>query len=369
MKKLVLTAGSRESTYLLAPLFDALEKSGHYSPSAVFVAGKGAEPVNPELTSCFGIGNSCRVVERPEGSSVVQFAETMKEMEKIFVSDRPALVLACGSDDAALAAALAGSRLGLPVAAVDAGLRSYERSDAGEVNRMLIDAIAELHFVSEHSGEYNLINEGISDEKVFFAGSLLIDSLAALMQRSRQQGTANARTLQPKKYAMVLLDPSGRSTGKDHAGMMSGLLKDMSAIITVLLPLEAGHRELLRAQGVYESLAGIEELMMIDRPGPGELLTLLRDSVLLFTDIEELQAESTVMSVPCLTMMDTSSRPSTIEIGTNVLVGRDAEDILDRIGEILHSAAHGHHASRSKIPEKWDGAAASRIVAVLDRVL
>ena len=96
---------------------------------------------------------------------------------------------------------------------------------------------------------------------------------------------------------------------------------------------------------------------------------LLRDSLMLLTDSEELQSEATVMNVPCLTMMESASRPVTIEIGTNVLVGLDEEDILSRVNDILHPGKHKHESTRSKIPEKWDGAAAPRIVAVLDRIL
>lgn len=365
MKKLVLAGGGTEGLLQLAPLYAALKKSASCDPVALLPAEKDGDAVSRELAGCFGIDGSCRTIEPPDGTPVERLASLLTWMEKVIASEKPVLVIVCGNDDTALAAALAASRLSLPVASVDAGLRNYERTDAHEVNRVLIDALAGLHFVSEHSGAYNLINEGVPDEKVFFAGSLLIDSLAGLMQLAGRTNAAARHGLEPKQYAMVVLGPSGQSLHPEHTETIHRLLTSLSGKITVLMPLAGEQRTLPGVPGIDRQ----EALKTIDRPGPGELLTLLRDSALLLTDIEELQAESTVMDVPCLTMMDRTFRPSTVEIGSNILVGYDEEEILDRIEDILRPDPHGHRTGRSKIPEKWDGAAASRIVAVLDRVL
>jgi UDP-N-acetylglucosamine 2-epimerase (non-hydrolysing) len=365
VKKLVLAGGGREAALLIAPLFDALKKNGSYDPVIALSASAGRDAVDRELALCFGLEDSCRTVELPAGTPLEGLAAAMTGMEKVLAAEQPALVIACGSDDAALGAALAASRIALPLAVVDSGLRNYERTDSREINRVLIDSIADLHFVSEHSGEYNLINEGVPDEKVFFAGNLLIDSLAGLMQQSGYRNAAGVHGLRPKEYALVLPDPSGLLMDTAHAAMTGELLKAISEKITLLLPLDA-------VQGTtFEALAHDrpETMKVIDMPGPGDLLALLRDSAFLVTDIEELQAESTVMDVPCLTMMERTFRPSTIEIGTNVLVGDDADEMLARIDQILHPDSRSHRQVRSKIPEKWDGAAASRIVAVLDAVL
>jgi UDP-N-acetylglucosamine 2-epimerase len=142
--------------------------------------------------------------------------------------------------------------------------------------------------------------------------------------------------------------------------MMLRLLKEISSKTTVLIP---------RVNGLDAAFSDIENVKIIESLSHAGLLMLLRDSVMLLTDTEELQPEATVMNVPCLTMMESASRPVTIEIGTNVLVGLDEEDIISRVHDILQPGKHKHESSRSKIPEKWDGAAASRIVAVLDRIL
>jgi len=369
VKKLLLAAGGKPGTLLLAPLYKALKKKRAYQTVVLLAAPRGAEPISRELAASFGIDEASHTITLPDGTPVEQLAVAMTGMEKIMLSEKPDLVLVCGSDNAAFGAAIAAAKLGLPIAAVDAGLRSYERSDAEEVNRVVIDAMADFHFVSEHSGEYNLINEGVSDEKVFFAGNLLIDSLVGLMEEANNSDIPPVPDAKPKKYALLLLNPAGRFSSKEPLEMMLRLLKEISGKITVVIPLVAGLEELLQQHGLGEAFCEMEGVKMIEPPQHATLLKLLRDSLLLLTDIEEMQSEATVMNVPCLTIMETSSRPATIEIGTNALVSLDEEDIKSRIHDILHPGTHQHITSRSKIPEKWDGAAAGRIVAVLDRVV
>ncbi len=369
MKKLLLTAGSRTGTLLLAPLYDALNKNAAYKPVVILAAQEGAEPINADLARSFNIGEADHTIRFPKGTSVEQLASVMTGMEKIMLDEQPDLVLVCGCDNAAFGAAITSAKLGLPVAAIDAGLRSYERSDAEEVNRVVIDAMADLHFVSEHSGEYNLINEGVADEKVFFTGNLIIDSLVALMEQANRSEVSGLAEVKPKKYVLVLLNPTGQFSNKEPLDMMQRLFKEISDKITIVMPHAAELDALMQQHGIGESFSEIEGVTIIEPPTHTSLLKLLRDAMLLLTDIEEMQSEATVMNVPCLTIMESSSRPATIEIGTNVLVGLDEEDIKSRIHDILHPGSHQHITSRSKIPEKWDGAAAGRIVAVLDRVL
>ncbi|MEI7933585.1 MAG: UDP-N-acetylglucosamine 2-epimerase [Chlorobiaceae bacterium] len=359
MKKLLLTAGGKPATLLLAPLYDALKKNGNYKPIVMLAAPEGVEPVSEDLAARFGLGEVSHTITLPKGTPAEQLASVMTGAEKIMMSEQPDLVLVCGCDNAALGAAIIAAKLGLSVAAVDAGLRSYERSDADEVNRVVIDAMADFHFVSEHSGEYNLINEGIADEKVFFAGNLIVDSLVGLMEQANDRVVSVVPDIKPKKYALLLLNPAGRFSGKEELEMMRRLLAEISSGITVVMP----------QHGMSDAFREIEGVKIIEIPAHTSLLKLLRDSMLLLTDIEEMQSEATVMNVPCLTIMESSFRPATIEIGTNVLVGLDEDDIKSRIHDILHPGSHQHITSRSKIPEKWDGAAAGRIVAVLDRVL
>jgi len=344
VKHILLAAGGPQGMLQLAPLYAELARSGAFRLTLLSSARPDAE-----TAACFGLGEACRVVG---GGSL---SSALPAMTEAMAEAAPDLVLVFGADAPALAAALAASELGVPVVSGDAGLRSYDAGEAEERRRMLIDTVAGLHLVSEHSGEYNLINEGMDEESMLFAGSLRIDALRAFMEQGGAASPAAAHGLKAKGYALVIPDEEGASREAMHSVLSS--LGGESELL-VLLPSGSSLRSL------FEGVAGVR---LADLPAYGELLTLLRDASVLLQGGDELEAEATVMSVPCLTMRERTVRPSTLEIGTNVLVGLDAEEASRRMLEFLQSKPGDAH--RSKIPEKWDGAAASRISAWLEERL
>ncbi|TCD48105.1 UDP-N-acetylglucosamine 2-epimerase [Chlorobium sp. N1] len=347
MKHILLAAGGPQGMLLLGPLYAALKESGSFTLSAAV-----SEPPQPGFSESFGLsGPDFRVFDC--GSPAV-LSRSISAMDEALAVFRPDLVIVCGSDVPALAAALAAGEIGLPVVSAEAGLRSYDRLEADEMHRMLIDTVALLHVVSEHSGEYNLINEGVAEEDVLFAGNLRIDALRAFMERGGAVSPAAAFGLTPKQYALVLPEAGGDELSDEAFFRVLSSLGDASDAL-VLLP--AGSA--LRAR-----LEGMGRVRLADLPAYGELLALLRDASMLLQAGATFEAEATVMNVPCLTMQERTARPSTLEIGTNVLVGLDAEETASRMLEILQSKRE--ESRRSKIPEKWDGAAASRISAWLE---
>ncbi|MBN1278554.1 MAG: UDP-N-acetylglucosamine 2-epimerase [Chlorobium sp.] len=367
MKTILLIAGGRQGTLLLAPLYQELTTRGGYRPVPVIADTEGDCRQADGIVAFFGIGSDLQTVALPEGTVAQETAMAMTELETIIASHAPDLVMICGCDSASMAAAVTAAKLGIPVAAVDAGLRSYDRREYAEINRMIIDTVADFHFVSERSGEYNLINEGVSDGQLHFAGNLSIDSLVSLMQEVNRLTVTTDLGVEPKKYAMLLLNRSEQCIEKGYLDKLLHLLAEIAGQIVVLMPLTSGMETAMKRYELYEAFTAISGLRMFEPQSYTAQLRLLKDSALLITDADELQSEATVMNVPCLTMSESSSRPSTIEIGTNVLVGEDEEEILSRVHDIF--SAEDHSPRRSKIPEKWDGASAARVVDVLDRVL
>ncbi|MDT9547018.1 MAG: UDP-N-acetylglucosamine 2-epimerase [Chlorobium sp.] len=343
MKKIVLAAGGPSGAMLLAPLFSALSSAGRFESAAII-----GEPLHPEIAECFGLSDPLLCVSCGKPA---RLSKAVAFMEERLLCMEPDLVVVLGSDMAALAAALGAAQLGLPVAAADAGLRSGDPQEQAEMNRRLIDTIADMHFVSEHSGLYNLVNEGHDEERLLFAGNLAIDALAALMERSGAPSAAERYGHGPKTYALLL-------PGSQPAQAPGTLLSELAAILPVIvLQPEEGGLE-------FELPLGAR---MIERPEPSALLSLLRDASMLLTASGELQAEATVMNVPCLTMRERTERPSTLEIGTNTLVGTDTEALLHQARHIRNASAE--EGNRSKIPEKWDGAAAGRMVEMLTHII
>jgi UDP-N-acetylglucosamine 2-epimerase (non-hydrolysing) len=354
VKKIVLIAQDRAAFLHVAPFVSVFRKKGVFEPVLVRALTPGSRAEHDVLASAFGLSDELRVIELEPGTPVGQTASLMLAFERLFIELEPDFVVPGGHDNASLAGALAAAKTGIPVVSLDAGLRSYDRAEPEELNRLVIDSVAALHFVSEHSGLYNLMNEGVADERILFVGNTAIDSLVALMGAANESAVLESLALAPKKFVTVLLKPE--SSGNRDS--LCKALESLAATSTVLLPGSASPEE---AQN--EALGGVPGLRMIDMPGYIDLLRLLKESAFVLTDSSEFEAELTVMNVPCLTMRQSTARPSTVELGTNVLIAPDEEDILERASVILS----GKPSGKSLIPEKWDGAAATRVAEVLER--
>ncbi|WP_245153630.1 UDP-N-acetyl glucosamine 2-epimerase [Chlorobaculum sp. 24CR] len=350
MKKIVLIAQDRAALLHAAPFVSVFRKKGVFEPVLVRVLSPGNRAEHDELASAFGLPDELRVIELEPGTPVSQTASLMLAFGQLFNEIEPDFVAPGGHDHASLAGALTAAKMGIPVISLDAGLRSYDRAEPEEINRLVIDSVAALHFVSEHSGLYNLMNEGVADERILFVGNTAIDSLVTLMGVASESSVLETLSLVPKKFVTVLLKPE--SSGNRDS--LCKVLETLAATSTVLLP---------GIPASAEFAGGVPGIRMIDMPGYIDLLRLLKESAFVLTDSAEFEAELTVMNVPCLTLRQSTARPSTVEIGTNVLVAPDEEEILKRATVILS----GKRSEKTLIPEKWDGAAATRVAEVLER--
>jgi UDP-N-acetylglucosamine 2-epimerase (non-hydrolysing) len=350
VKKIVLIAQDRAAFLHVAPLVSAFRKNSVFQPVLVWVLTPGSRAEHDALVAAFGFSDELRVIEAEPDTPVGETASFMLTFEQIFNELAPDFVIPGGHDSASLAGALAAAKMGIPVISLDAGLRSYDRAESAEINRLVIDSVAALHFVSEHSGVYNLINEGFADERILFVGNTAIDSLVTLMAQANASSVLDSLSLAPKKFVTVLLKPES-SVNRE---LFCKVLESLAATTAVLLP---------GTQSSDEALNSVAGLRMIEMPGYIDMLRLLKESAFVLTDSAEFEAELTVMNVPCLTMRQSTARPSTVELGTNVLIAPDEQEILERASVILSRKKR----EKTLIPEKWDGAAATRIVEVLER--
>ncbi|NTU59301.1 MAG: UDP-N-acetyl glucosamine 2-epimerase [Chlorobiaceae bacterium] len=358
VKKIVLIAQERSSFLHVAPLVNVLKNNALLEPVLVRALRPGDSAEHDALTAAFGFADEIRTVPIEAGTPVGETAALMFAFERIFTEIAPDFVVPGGPDSAALAASLVASRMGIPVVSLDAGLRSYDRTEPDEVTRLVIDAIATLHFVSEHSGIYNLINEGFADDTLLFAGNTTIDSLVTLIGQTNNSGVLDSFEFEPKKFVTVLLGMPLRAETAQNSDTLCKILESIAATTTVLLP--CGTKP---AESLHEVFGSIPGIKVVGMPGYIDMLRVLKDSAFVLTDTSEFEAELTVMNVPCLTMRETTARPSTIEVGTNVLVECDEQEILERASVILS----GKPTGKTLIPEKWDGASAARIAEVLER--
>jgi UDP-N-acetylglucosamine 2-epimerase (non-hydrolysing) len=291
------------------------------------------------------------------GSHAEQTAAIMTGLETLWLRDRPRLVIVAGDVNSTMAAALVAAKLCIPVAHVEAGLRSFDRTMPEEVNRIVTDALADLLFTTEGSATKHLLAEGVAQDRIHFVGNCMIDSLRRHADAALAAAPWTRMGLEPGRYGLVTLH---RPANVDDPAALGNTL-DMLAQIAEQLPLVFPIHPRTRAR------IGARELPNVTFTEPLPYLTflgLMAKARLVLTDSGGVQEETTALGVTCVTMRDNTERPVTIELGTNVLAGTQPERVRERVLELLAAPPRA-----GQLPPLWDGAAAPRIVEVVQRWL
>ena len=300
------------------------------------------------------------------GTHAVQTAEVMKRFEPVVDEHKPSCILVVGDVNSTLACTLVGVKKGIPVAHVEAGLRSYDRGMPEEINRVLTDQVADLLYTTERTALDNLLREGITAERAHFAGNVMIDSLVANREFARKPADilkaagADASVIaRPEGYAVVTLHRPSNVDQKETLQPLLGVLREVSEKLPLVFALHPRTRANIERLGLEQLVSG-ERIVLLPPQGYLEMLGLMSGARLVLTDSGGLQEETTALGVPCLTIRENTERPITVEQGTNTMVGRDREAILSGVSEVLSGGGKS-----GRIPEFWDGHAAERIAAHL----
>lgn len=356
---LTAIVGARPNFVKMAPILEeAGRRSGfqcrlvhtgqHYSTemSAAFFDELGMPAPDVNL----GIGS---------GSHTAQTAGVMLRLETELNERRPDVVLVAGDVNSTMAAALVAVKLGIPVAHVEAGLRSFDRRMPEETNRLVTDALSSYLFASEPSGVVNLLAEGVPQEKIFLVGNVMIDTLIKFRDKAAQTGILERLGLKRTNYAVATLHRPSNVDGIEHLASLMNMFTELSRHLPVVFPVHPRTRARMEEAGLTE-----RGVLLTEPLGYLEFLHLIGEARLVLTDSGGIQEETTILRVPCLTMRENTERPITIELGTNRLVGTDPKNILQAALETVN-APPSFHAP----PELWDGKASARIFDVLERSL
>lgn len=365
-RELCIVAGARPNFMKIAPVIRALRTRDaeglgwrlvhtgqHYDHgmSGVFFDELGIPP--PDVS--FSAGG---------GTHAEQTGRVMVLMEQVLLERRPAAVLVVGDVNSTLAAAITAKKLGIPVAHVEAGLRSRDWAMPEEVNRVATDAISDHLFATEPSGAANLLAEGKAPDSVHFVGHVMIDNLLfqlEQLERLDASGWASTRYKQEQsRYGVVTLHRPSNVDDPATLAALFGALREVAEDLPLVFPVHPRTRRGLEALGLPPS----PSITLTDPMAYMDFLNLWKDARLVLTDSGGLQEETTALGVPCLTLRENTERPVTVNEGSNTLVGTHPGTIVREARRALSG-----HGKRGQRPDLWDGQAAERIVSILARRL
>jgi UDP-N-acetylglucosamine 2-epimerase (non-hydrolysing) len=299
-------------------------------------------------------------LEVGSASHAMQTAEVMKRFEPLLDAHAPSCVVVVGDVNSTLACSLVAAKREVPVAHVEAGLRSFDRTMPEEINRVLTDQIADLLYTTERSALENLRREGIDPARVHFVGNLMIDSLHAALPRAVPPANAlaaegrSAATIK-SGFGLVTLHRPSNVDAPDTLAALLEALGAISARLPLLWPMHPRTRASIERFGLSEALRA-PGLVCLPPQGYLEMVGLMNGATLVLTDSGGVQEETTALGVPCLTLRENTERPITVEQGTNTLIGRDLPALHAAVDAILAGGG-----KRGRLPELWDGQTAGRI--------
>jgi UDP-N-acetylglucosamine 2-epimerase (non-hydrolysing) len=362
---LACVVGARPNFMKMAPLLRALEAFSYVRPVLVHTGQHYDENLSDVFFKDLEMKRPDISLEVGSGSHGAQTARVLERFEEVLKQGPPGggrfdRVVVVGDVNSTMAGALAAVKLGVPVAHVEAGLRSFDRSMPEEINRIVTDSVADLLFVSEPAGVDNLRREGHAESRVHLVGNVMVDCLIHLLPRARAQDTLRRLGLKPGEYGVVTLHRPANVDCPDTLGALLDVLGESATRIPLVFPMHP--RTLARARefGLLDRLESMPGVVQLPPLGYLDFLSLTSQARLIVTDSGGLQDESTALGIPCLTLRPNTERPITVAEGTSTLIGGDAAQLRDALRQVFDGSY-----KRGSCPALWDGRAAERIARIL----
>ena len=361
--RLVHVVGTRPNLVKMAPVIGTVRERFPEWPTAIVHTGQHYDRLMSEIfLEELGVPEPDHLLGVGSGSHAEQIARVLKGIEPVLRAERPDLVIVPGDVNSTLGAALCAARLGIAVAHLESGLRSFDRAMPEETNRIGADLIASLCFLHCDEAVENLRAEGVEESRLAFVGNTMIDTLVALTDRIRERRAAATLGLEPGGYLLVTLHRPALVDGA-LLGEAMRRLSEVGRDLPVLFPVHPRTRKMLD-EASYPGVTLTEPVGYLD------FLSLESDAGAVLTDSGGIQEETTYLGVPCFTLRDNTERPVTIRAGTNTLLGLDPARIAE-IPELLRArpsanrAGSAGEAEEPARPYLWDGRAAERVADVL----
>ncbi len=350
MNHILHVVGARPNFVKAAPVLRAIKQTGirqtlvhtgqHYDHKMSDVFFTQLSIPDPDVN--LGVGS---------GSHAAQTADIMRLFEPVVLERKPDMVLVYGDVNSTVAAALVCAKLLIPVAHVEAGLRSFDRTMPEEINRIVTDRISNLLFTPSADGDLNLKHEGVEQERIHLVGNVMIDSLIQLLPAAR----SCPKNGFPDRFALVTLHRPSNVDDSHSLRRVLDSLVEVSGQLDIIFPVHPRTRQRIMEFGI-----NVERLHLLEPMPYIEFLSLQSRAAVVITDSGGIQEETTYLGIPCLTLRNNTERPVTVEVGTNVLVGEDKSKLDAELGNILAG-----NAKKGAVPPLWDGHTGDRIARIL----
>jgi UDP-N-acetylglucosamine 2-epimerase (non-hydrolysing) len=300
----------------------------------------------------------------PQASANTQMAEIMLRLENVIVNYKPALVMAVGDVNSTFAAAFTAHKLGIKVAHIESGLRSYDRGMPEEINRLLTDEISDYYFVTEQSGYDNLIKEGRSKDNLHFVGNTMIDTLVAFNHKIEESKILDEYNLDSKKFVLMTMHRPATVDFEEGLTKLLDIIEYVNKNYKLVFPIHPRTLGKLQQFGLMERVKANDKIILTEPLDYFAFQKLTAHCRFVITDSGGIQEETTFRRVPCLTLRPNTERPSTVTIGTNELVPFNIETVQNKVNSIIEGSY-----KKGDIPPMWDGKSTERILQTCAELL
>ncbi len=357
---LACVVGARPNFMKMAPILRALNAHPQIQPTLIHTGQHYDRNLSDVFFEELQMPKPDVHLDVQADSQLAQTGRMLEALESVFQAATFHRCVVVGDVNSTFAAAFAANKRGVPVAHVEAGLRSFDRSMPEEINRLLVDELTDMYFASEQSGLDNLLNEGRGDRKLHLVGNVMIDTVIHKLPEATSNGTLEKLGVEKGKYGLVTFH---RPSNVDHRDCLADVVEVLcwaARQLPLIFPLHPRTRKRLEEFNLVDQLRAAPSVTLIEPLGYLDCLALSSQARIVVTDSGGLQEETTALGVPCLTMRQNTERPATVDVGSNTLVGNDREQLKRGFTAVLDGTY-----KQSEVPKFWDGRAAERIAEIL----
>lgn len=362
MRKILTVVGTRPNIIKITRFQKVAEQYNHLEHRLLHTGQHFSHNMSEVFFAELGLKEPDFMLGLDKNTVVSQLAQMMQGIEQTVHSYKPDLMVVVGDVNSTLAAALVANKMSIRLAHVESGLRSADRSMPEEINRILTDAITDIFFVTEQSGIDNLLKEGKPKENIYFVGNTMIDTLVAYDAAIRTSTILGQLQIHPQSYALMTMHRPGNVDTKEGLLQIIDIIKSLTAYTKIVFPIHPRTLNKLKEFKLHQSISNNPDLVLMEPVGYLDFQHLILHAKYVITDSGGIQEETTFRHIPCITLRPNTERPSTINIGSNTLLGFDKERIIQTVEQINDGTY-----KICQIPPFWDGKATERIFDVLSK--